>query len=158
MKMVTSEQSSEHVTHSRLDTIFIICQEGSAIPARLQVIYHGKFILTVKNGYEVADRFTAGFRIDGVFITIEMMKKTCGPLWICHSNKLSPRYLRIITPSFLVLGGRFCPGNRVLRPFLLPDQADSNQKTAPPDSQQAMAKDSSYPVYLREIDECPGDK
>ncbi len=75
--MTVTDQRSEHISHSRLNTIFIICQEDSVIPGRLQVISNGKFILTVQKGYRVADRFAAGFRIDGVFISIEMMKKTC---------------------------------------------------------------------------------
>lgn len=75
-KSTVTDQASSYVSHTRLNTFFIICQEGSVIPARLQIVYNGKFVLTVKKKYQVADLFSAGFRIDGLFITIEMMNKT----------------------------------------------------------------------------------
>lgn len=60
----------------RLNALFIICQEAGSSIGRLHSIDEGRFIFSLDNKYSVADKFTAGFRVNGDFITIETMRKT----------------------------------------------------------------------------------
>jgi hypothetical protein len=59
----------------RLNALFIICKEDGVLIGRLHSIDEGRFVFSIKKKYSVADTFTAGFRVNGDFITIETMRK-----------------------------------------------------------------------------------
>lgn len=76
MKKTNTKEKLDRLPRLRLNVLFIICQEDGASAGRLHCIDKGRFIFSVNNKYSVTDTFTAGFRANGDFITIETMRKT----------------------------------------------------------------------------------
>ena len=68
----------------RLDALFIICCEDDISAGRLLGIEKNRLIFSLNEKYSVGDTFTAGFRANGDFITIETMRK----IWECQGEEI----------------------------------------------------------------------
>ena len=75
-KKAITKDKLDRLPGLRLNALFIICQEDGASIGRLHSIDEGRFIFSLNKKYSVADMFTAGFRANGDFITIDLMRKT----------------------------------------------------------------------------------
>jgi len=76
LKKIIIMEKYNKLPRLRLNALFIICQEEGASIGRLHSIDEGRCIFSLNNKYSVPDTFTAGFRANGDFITIETMRKT----------------------------------------------------------------------------------